>query len=162
MIKYLLVFVFVTFQFSIYGQNLFTSKKGNIVHLEIAITVDSNSLRYELFNHWYSDAFAEKRQITFSIDSLAKLNKSDSIFIKIADNKIHLTDKRYRINKNIRHKKLCYSLENMRKISFAYKVSTEHKNIRPKELYLNDDLNLSEEQFKNKVAENLKIKITTR
>lgn len=43
----------------------------------------------------------------------------------------------------------------MRKISFAYKLSSEHKDIRHFELYEREDLNLDEEVFKKKVMEKL-------
>ena len=41
----------------------------------------------------------------------------------------------------------------MRKISFAHKLSSGHKDIRHFELYEREDLNLDEEEFKKKVME---------
>ncbi|MBA7572258.1 hypothetical protein ES708_14034 [subsurface metagenome] len=115
-------------------------------------------MRYELFNHWYSGSYAELRQIKIKLDTLERFNLSnDSISIIILDNKILLTDKRFHINKKIKHKNLCTSPENMRKISYAYKVSSDYENIRHYELYKSEDLNLSEDEFKKKVIENLNI-----
>ncbi len=57
---------------------------------------------------------------------------------------------------------MCTSTENMRKISYAYKVSSQYENVRHFELYKWDDLNLTEDEFKKIVTENLNKKITTR
>ena len=43
----------------------------------------------------------------------------------------------------------------MRKISYAYKVSSGYENIRHYDLYKSEDLNLTEDEFKKKVIENL-------
>lgn len=43
----------------------------------------------------------------------------------------------------------------MRKISYANKLSTGFKNIRHYDLYKSEDLNLTEDEFKKKVIENL-------
>ena len=53
---------------------------------------------------------------------------------------------------------MCASLENMRKISYAYESAQKHK-LRHFELYNPEDLKLKEEEFYKKVNENLK-KIT--
>lgn len=44
----------------------------------------------------------------------------------------------------------------MRKISLAYKLSSEQKDIKHYTLYDLEDLKLNEEEFKKKVIENLK------
>jgi hypothetical protein len=69
--------------------------------------------------------------------------------------KIHLIDKGFRINKKIRHKNLCALPENMRKISYAYKVSSSNGKISHYDLYEWDDLKLSEEEFIKIVNENM-------
>jgi hypothetical protein len=46
----------------------------------------------------------------------------------------------------------------MRKISFAYKLSSEQKDMRHFELYDREDLKLDEAEFKKKVIEKLKEK----
>jgi hypothetical protein len=46
----------------------------------------------------------------------------------------------------------------MRKISFAYKISSQQKNIRHFELYDREDLKLEEEEFRKKVFGKLKEK----
>jgi len=158
--KYFLITIcLITFNLLGFGQENYTSRKGSKFfpgHLEISITIDKNELRYELFNHWYTGSYAELRQITINLDSLEKFNLSnDTIAITIFQNKVHLTDKKFRTNKNIKHRKLCTSVENMRKISYAYKVSSGYENIRHYDLYKSEDLNLSEDEFKKKVIENL-------
>ncbi|MDL2309302.1 hypothetical protein LJC53_06940 [Bacteroidales bacterium OttesenSCG-928-C03] len=152
------IFLFNSFSF---GQTAttYTSRIGSKFfpgHSDIVITIENDSVRYELFNHWYVSAYAELRQMKISLDSLESLNtNNDSIQIKIYDNKIQLIDKKYGINKKIKDKKLCASPERMRKISFAYKISSNNENVRHYELYTNDDLNLSETEFEKKVIENM-------
>src|SRR5690606_33482568 len=125
-------------------------------HLDIVITVDNKNVRYELFNHWYSFSYAELRQITIPLDSLNEFNqKNDSIKIELHKGKLKLTDKKYRLSRKIKHKSLCASASTMRKISFAYRLSSEHKDIKHFELYEREDLNLDEEVFKKKVMEKL-------
>ena len=158
--KQILITIFLlAFQIITYGQDIYTSRQGSKFfpgHLDIVISIDSNNLRYELFNHWYYRSYTELRQMTIPLDNLEKYNLSnDSISIKILDKKIHLTDKRYNLNRKIRHRTLCISPTNMRKISFAYNVSSGYKNISHYELYKRDDLNLNEDDFKKKVIENL-------
>ena len=46
----------------------------------------------------------------------------------------------------------------MRKISFAYKLSSKQKDMGHFELYDSEDLKLEEEEFKKKVIEKLKEK----
>ncbi len=142
-----------------FGQKSYTSRKGSKFfpgHLEIVVTIDKNIIRYELFNHWYSGSYAELRQILMNIDDLDQFNQSnDTISIKLLDNNIHLVDKGFRINKKIRHKKLCASSEKMRKISYAYKVSSKNGKVSHYNLYKLEDLKLSEEEFIKIVNHNL-------
>ncbi len=158
--KHLLVTIFIFSLHHIgYGQENYTSRKGSkffLGHLDISITIDKNELRYELFNHWYTGSYAELRQITIKLDSLDRFNIiNDTIAISILKNKVHLTDKKFRINKNLKHRKLCASIESMRNISYAYKVSSDFENIRHYDLYKSEDLNLTEDEFKKNVIENL-------
>jgi len=127
-------------------------------HLDLAISINNGNLRYELFNHWYTGSFAELRQFVIPLDSLDHYNKSnDTLNFKLYPDKIYLIDKRLNIEKNIKHRKLCYSVENMRKISFAFKVSTKYVNLHHYDLYNSEDLILNENEFKDKVLGNLKI-----
>ncbi|MFN2430474.1 MAG: hypothetical protein ABR574_10690, partial [Cryomorphaceae bacterium] len=143
-------------------QETYTSRKGPKFfpsHLDIAITVDSNQIRYELFDHWYSWSYAELRQITIPLDSLEMLNnQNDSITIELLNNKIKLIDKRYRLKRKIKHRNLCASPETIRKISFAYEVSSKQEDLRHFELYEREDLELNEKEFKELVMKNLKEK----
>ena len=159
----LTIILITLFQLYSYSQDTFTSRKGSKFfpgHLDIVITVDNKNVRYELFNHWYSHSYAELRQITIPLESLNDFNqKNDSIKIISHKGKVKLIDKKYRLSRNIKHKKLCASISTMRKISFAYKQSLQYKDIRHFELYNQEDLVLSEEDFKKKVIEKLQEKI---
>ena len=158
--KITILFVFLLYNSIFYGQTTYTSRLGSKFfpgHGDIVITIDSKNIRYEMFNHWYTRSYAELRQMSINLDSLDSFNKNnDTIRIEIHGNKLRLVDKKFHINKNIKHKKLCTSPENMRKISFAYKISSEFENIRHYELYTDNDLDLPEEEFKEKVIENMK------
>jgi hypothetical protein len=158
--KHTLIFIcLISLNLTGFGQENYTSRIGSKFfpgHLDIVVTLDTNVLRYELFNHWYSGSYAELRQISIKKDSLEHFNQSnDTISFDILDNKIHLIDKRFGINKKIRHKKLCASPENMRKISYAYKVSSNNGKVRHYELYDWEDLKLSEEEFVKIVNDNM-------
>jgi hypothetical protein len=158
--KIILIIIFLIISQSIScGDDVYTSRKGTKLfpgHLDIVITIEEDYLRYELFNHWYTSSYAELRQISIPIDSIASFNHSnDSISISISDTKVHLIDKRYNIKKVIRHKDLCTSPEDMRKISFAYEISINNDSINHYDLYDTEDLNLTEQEFKEKVIEKL-------
>lgn len=161
--KIKLAIIFLTLiQFSSYSQDTFTSRKGSKFfpgHLDIVITVDKKNVRYELFNHWYSLSYSELRQITIPLDSLNEFNQNnDSIKITLHKGKVKLVDKKYRLSTKIKHRNLCASASTMRKISFAYKLSSQQKNVRHFELYDRKDLKLDEEAFKKKIIEKLKEK----
>jgi hypothetical protein len=157
--RFALIFlILISFQLLSFGQTTYTSRIGSKFfpgHLDIVVSVDNGVLRYELFNHWYAGSYAELQQMKIKLDSLNMFNQSnDSISIKILDNKIQLKDKRYRINKKVKHKNLCASPEKMRKISFAYRISTIN-GLGPHTLYSWDDLNMTELEFEKQVMINL-------
>lgn len=154
----LIALVLFSFHLLSFGQKIYTT---NIYprflpgHLHIVVTIDRNFIRYELFNHWYSGRYAELRQVIINPDSLDLLNKSsDSLTIKILGDKVQVRDKRYGINKKFRNKNLCASPETMRKISFAYKLSSKN-GLDSHALYTEDDLKLNEIEFGKKVIANL-------
>jgi hypothetical protein len=90
--------------------------------------------------------------MTIQLDSLKEFNhKNDSIKIELRKGKVTLTDKKYRLSRKVKHRNLCASAPTMRKISFAYKLSSGQKDMRHFELYEHDDLKLDEEEFKKKV-----------
>lgn len=161
--KIILSIMFLTL-LQLYGfsQETFTSRKGAKFfpgHLDVVITVDSKNVRYELFNHWYSLSYAELRQITIPLDSLNEFNqKNDSLKIEIRKGRVKLIDKKYQLSRKIYHRNLCASASTMRKISFAYKISSQQKNIRHFELYDREDLKLEEDEFRKKVIGKLKEK----
>lgn len=161
--KIRLIIIFLTFlQFNSYSQDTYTSKKGSKFfpgHLDIVVTVDNTNVRYELFNHWYTLSYAELRQITIPLEHLNEFNQNnDSINIELHNGSVKLIDKKYGLSRKIRHKNLCASASTMRKISFAYKLSSEQKNFRHFDLYDSEDLNLDEAEFKKMVIEKLKEK----
>jgi hypothetical protein len=109
-------------------------------HLDIVITINNDSLRYELFWHWYTDSYAELRQITIPINNI---NKNDSLVFKINEKSIHLIDKRYNIDKQLKIPKRAVSAERMRKISYAQKIA-EKNGLIHFDLYEREDLRLNE------------------
>lgn len=159
-IKPRLLFLLITILFNLfsYGQT-YTSRFGSKFfpgHYDIVMTIENDSVRYELFNHWYCLSYEESRQMKISLDELDFFNtNNDTIQIEVCDNKIRLIDKKYGINKRIKHKKLCASPEKMRMISFAVKISMNSNVIRHYQLYTPADLNLPENEFKEKVKQNM-------
>ncbi len=144
---------------SIYAQEeIFTSRKGSKFfpgHFDIVITIKNENVEYELFNHWYSGSYTELRKISIRINEIERFNSSnDSIKIVINKNSISLIDIKYKLNKKVRKRKLCTSKENMRKISYAYKIAKEN-NIGHFSLYNYEDLKLTESEFYRKVDSNL-------
>jgi len=149
-------FIFILISLNFFGQEkIYTSRKGLKIfpgHLEIVITLKKNYLKYELFNHWYTGSYAKLRDLEIPINEIQKQN---NINFEIVKNGIYLKDEKYHINKKIKTKNLCTSLEKMRKISYAYEIAQKNK-LKHFELYDTEDLKLSEEEFYNKVNENLK------
>lgn len=164
--KILLIGLMLLFTISSFSQNTFTSRKGTKFfpgHQDMAITVTDSTVRYELFNHWYVMSYAELRQLTISKDSLDLFgNSNDTLQIKLTDKYVKLIDKRYKLTRKVKRTRLCVSPETMRKISFAYSQSIKYDNIGPHGLYEDNDLDLSEEEFKKIVIKNLNEIITTR
>lgn len=162
--KIILALLFLLFPLMMFGQKEYTSRKGSKffpTHLDIVITESNDSLRYEIFNHWYSHSYAKLRDVKISIKEIDIFNsKNDSIKFKIKKNKIHLTDKKYRLNRNVKKKRLCASADYMRKISYAYEISQKYK-IRHFSIYDSNDLKLSEKEFRKKAEENLLQKINS-
>lgn len=157
----LVVLVLTLLQLSSYAQESFTGRKGSKFfpgHLDVVLTVENDTLQYEVFNHWYASSYATLRDLNIPLDNLAQFNQNnDSIKITMQRGKIKLIDKKYRLSKTIKHSTLCAPITTMRKIAFAYSLS-EQANIRHFELYNHEDLQLNEEEFKKKVLGNLKEK----
>ena len=139
-------------------EKIFTSRKGSKFfpgHFDIVVTINNENIKYELFNHWYSGSYAELREINIIKSEIEKFNlNSDSLKIEINKNSVRIIDKKYKINKKIKSRKLCTSKENMRKISFAYEIAKKN-NLRHFSLYNYEDLKLPEEEFKKKIETNL-------
>lgn len=135
-------------------EQVFTSRKGPKFlpgHYDITITVQNDTLKYELFNHWYSRSYAQLRNVSIP---LSDIHKQDSITFKMTKKGIQLTDKKFGITKKVKRKNLCDSLEDMRKISYAYEIAQDN-NLMHYELFKSADLQLSEAAFRAKVKENL-------
>ncbi|AHM62791.1 hypothetical protein D770_22730 [Flammeovirgaceae bacterium 311] len=81
-------------QIAAFGQSTYTSRKGTKFfpgHYDIAISIDSTNLRYELYNHWYAGVYSELRQVTVPLDSIEFYNKSnDSISFHMLKDKVRL------------------------------------------------------------------------
>lgn len=145
--------------FTCSSQVVFTGKKGPRFmpgHRHIVISVDGDEIHYQLFNHWYAISYAQHRDISISMSEIEKYGKqNDTMSIILKDNKIKLTDKRYKLKKTIKHQKLCESVENMRKISYAHLIASKYDEIKHFHLYELEDLDLSEEEFIRIVDVNL-------
>ena len=142
------------------GQDMYSGIKGPRLfpgHMHVIISVDSNVVHYQLFNHWYTRSYAQYRDIVIPIDDLDNFNsENDTLAIVLHDNKIKLKDERNGLNMNIKHKKLCsQNPDQMRKISYAYSLSEKHEDIRHFDLYEEEDLESTEADFKERVNQTL-------
>ena len=157
-IKYLAI-PFLFWTCNMYGQNQYIGRIGLDLpgHLDVAITINNDTLRYELFNHWYTKSYAELRQITIPINEIEKYTSiNDSLQFVINEKFIHLIDKKYGINKKIKLEKKYISISYMRKISYAQKIAEEN-GLMHYNLYSDEDLRLNEDDFCKKVNSNLEI-----
>lgn len=149
-----------------FSQESYTARKGSRFfpgHLHIVINVDSTEIHYQLFNHWYSLSYAQYRDIKIPFNELEKYGEqNDTLTIIVLDNKVKLIDKRNKLDRKIKHQKLCASVENMRKISYANSIAEKHEDMRHFDLYEHDDLKLTEEEFKKLVDKNLDEEIKKR
>ena len=154
------------FSFTCFSQETFTETKGSRFfpgHLHMVMDVDSNEIHYQLFNHWYSWSYAQLRDIKIPISEFDKYGEqNDTLTIIVLDNKVKLIDKRNKLDRKIRHQKLCASVATMRKISYANSIAEQHEDMMHFHLYEREDLDLSEEEFKNLVDHNLEEEIKKR
>jgi hypothetical protein len=145
-----------------FSQESYTGKKGVRVfpgHLHVAISVDSTVIHYQLFNHWYNESYAQERDIVIPFSELQKYeSQNDTLTIIVLNDKVKLIDKRYKLNRKVKHQKLCVSIDTMRKISYANSVADKHKSIRHFDLFEQDDLKLTEQEFKKVVDKNIEEK----
>ncbi len=149
-----------------FAQETYTARKGSRLfpgHLHMVLSVDSIEIHYQLFNHWYSLSYAQYRDIKIPINELDNYGEqNDTLTIIMLDNKIKLVDKRNKLDRKIKHQKLCASVVTMRKISYANSIAEKHEDMMHFHLYERDDLGLSEEEFKNLVDKNLKEELRKR
>lgn len=129
----------------------------------MVISVDSTEIHYQLFNHWYSLSYAQNRDIKIPINELDNYGEqNDTLTIIMLDNKIKLVDKRNKLDRKIKHQKLCASVETMRKISYANSIAEKHEAMMHFHLYDHDDLKLTEEEFIKLINKNLEEEIKKR
>lgn len=157
--KRLVILLALTISLSAFGQErVYTAGKGlKFVpgHLHAVVTVGEKSLRYELFDHWYSGMYIDRRQMVIPIEQLNEFGvKNDTLEILVLKNRVHIRDKRFHLNKNIKQGGICASAGYMRKVSFAGRISEKH-GLGPRALFNHDDLEkLTEDEFKAKVTSN--------
>jgi len=155
---FILILTLLTLSISVYGQDkAYLGRKGiNLPgHIDIAITINNDTLRYELFNHWYTESYAELRQVLIPVKDLELYSSAnDSLSFKVNEKYIHIVDKKYGINKKIKSRKDSTPIEIMRKISYAYKIAKENE-LMHFNLYISDDLKLNERDFQKKIEKNL-------
>jgi hypothetical protein len=147
------------------AQEMFTGKKGSRLfpgHWHSVIIVNDEHVHYQLFNHWYSRAYAQLRDTIIPLNEVVSFNKDKStkstIMLSISKKKIRLIDDVYGIKHSLKRKKLCADLDTMRKISFAYEYSKKNENVHFQELYTQAELELGEEEFKIVVQRNFQNK----
>ena len=154
------------FSLTSFSQETYTARKGSRFfpgHLHIIVKVDSTEIHYQLFNHWYSLSYAQYRDIKIPINELDNYGENnDTLNIIMLDNKIKLVDKRNKLDRKIKHQRLCASVETMRKISYANSVAEKYEDMMHFHLYEHDDLKLTEEEFKKLVDKNLEEEIKKR
>ncbi len=154
------------FSLTSFSQETYTSRKGSRFfpgHLHIVINIDSTEVHYQLFNHWYSLSYAQYRDIKIPFSELEKYGKeNDTLSIIVLDSKVKLIDKRNKLDQRIKHQKLCASVETMRKISYANSIAQKHDDMMHFHLYEYEDLELTEEEFKELVDKNLEEEIKKR
>ena len=154
------------FSLTSFSQETYTARKGSRFfpgHLHMVMKVDSTEIHYQLFNHWYSLSYAQYRDIKIPISELAKYGEqNDTLTIIILDNKIKLIDKKNKLNKKVKHQKVCASVETMRKISYANSIAEKQEVMMHFHLYEREDLGLTEEKFKKLVDKNLEEEIKKR
>lgn len=151
----LLVVLMVSSGFS---QQVYSAKKGPKFmpgHLHTVVEIENDSLRYQLFNHWYASSYKQLRDVRVAVNQLNTFN-SDTLSIYILENSVKLMDKEYKIKGAVKNQKLCASLDEMRKIAFAYSLTERQKGLRHFDLYTQEDLRLPEVQFKIRVEANFK------
>jgi len=129
----------------------------------MVISVDSSEIQYQLFNHWYSLSYAQLRDIKIPSSELEKYGEhNDTLTIIVLDNKVKLIDKKNKLDRKIKHQRLCVSAETMRKISYANSIAEKHEEMMHFHLYKYDDLELTEEEFKKLVDKNVEEEIKKR
>lgn len=139
---------------------IYTGRKGLRLfpgHIEIVVSVSADTLHYELFDHWYSKSYSKLRDEKISLTDLTVFNlNSQDITITLKGNKLIVRDKQYKINQRLKDKNLCVPVQEMRKISYAYRVA-KLNSLNHYDLYQNNDLKLSEDDFYRKVDSKLKL-----
>lgn len=153
----------ICFSLTSFSQEIYTVRKGSRFfpgHLHIVISLDSSEIHYQLFNHWYSLSYAQHRDIKIPFSELEKYGEqNDTLTIILLENKVKLIDKKNKLDSKIKHQKLCASLENMRKISYANSIAEKYEDMMHFHLYEFDDLKLTEEEFKKLVDKNVEEEI---
>ncbi|MFD1552570.1 hypothetical protein DNU06_15630 [Putridiphycobacter roseus] len=154
----LIILGLTLFIFNAEAQAVYTAKKGPRFmpgHYHVVIHVDSEMVRYELFNHWYNQAYAQYRDLTIPMDSLAAFNaKNDSLQIVLQPDQVKLVDRRYKLKKRVKQTALCSEAPEMRKISYANTIANKSDDIKIYNLYNYEDLKLPLGEFKTLVDKN--------
>ncbi len=159
--KNYLILCCLLFSLTGFSQKQYTGRVGPRFlpgHYSIFITIDSTQLTYEVYQHWYVKSYATYRDLTIPLDSLSNFDvHNDSLQITIKSNKVRVKDKTLRINRRIKHRKVCTNAAVMRNISYAVKIAQPHENIHHLRLFESADLNMSYDEFKAHVDQKLEI-----
>lgn len=125
-------------------------------HLHVVIDVDSTEIHYQLFNHWYSLSYAQTRDVRIPLSEIDKYGEqNDTLTILLFKNKVKLIDKQNDLKQTVKHQKPCTSVATMRKISYAVAIASQYDRMNHFHLYERSELDLSEDEFKQRVNQNL-------
>lgn len=120
--------------------------------LTIILEINSDTVSYEIYNHYYTKGFYEikKGELILS-ENLLNINDSIQISIK-RNNSIVFNDKSLKLKKILRKNKNISHINYVRNLAFADKKSRLDTNINRWELYNNSsDLLLNPSEFCFKV-----------
>ena len=145
---------------SCHSQRTFTAKKGIRwlpTHYHAVVSIDNDTVHYQLFNHWYSHSYAQYRDVIFPLNELPSIHqKYDSLSLTISADKVKVNDAKYKFKKRVRHQKLCASISTMRKVSFADSLAHGEEGMMHFHLYEDSVLKLPEDEFRRIVLTNFK------
>ncbi len=156
----LLMIIAVLFCQQIAAQNIYYGHWGSRLfpgHWDVFVTVSEDSIRYEAYNHAYTDWHIEKRKISIPVSDIDRYGtQNDTLQINIEEKRIHIKDGDLdlKLQSKVKAKG---SLCRIRKLAYADKVARENGIKDFWDLYSYENFELTEEEFYAKVDDNLRL-----